>query len=77
MFLGAIVAVNAKVEVITPLLAEIVADVKVAITGVKALVGADISVILAAVDGTAVVAISVVATLLADILCVSSLSLRS
>ncbi|KLO12473.1 hypothetical protein SCHPADRAFT_941225 [Schizopora paradoxa] len=66
--LNAIVAVNAKVEVIIPLLTKIVAAVNVAIGDLKLLVGADVSVILAAVDGTAVVALSVVATLLADIL---------
>lgn len=65
------VDVDVKVEVITSLLAEIVADVKVALTSCQALIGADVDVILAAVDGTAVVALSVVATLLADILCVS------
>jgi len=67
--LTAFTAVDIKVDVVVELLAEIVAAVKVTLVGCKALIGADVSVILAAVDGTAVVALSVVATLLADILC--------
>ena len=59
---------NATVEVITPILTDIVSIIGVAVTDLKALVGADISVILCSVDGTVVVAVSVVAQLLADIL---------
>ena len=59
---------NATVEVITPILTDIVTIIGEAVIDLKALVGADISVILCSVDGTVTVAVSVVAQLLADIL---------
>ena len=62
---------NATVEVITPILEDVVSIVADVVVELKALVGADVSVILCAVDGVGVVAITVVAQLLADILLVS------
>ena len=67
---GFIVEANATVAVVSPLLTQIVAEVNVAIDACKLLVGAEVSEILLAVDGTVVVALSVVAGLLADVLCV-------
>ena len=65
---------TATSDAITVILKDIITVVGVAVTDLKALVGADISVILLAADGTAQVAVSVIAKLLADILIVSNVS---
>ena len=65
---------TATSDAITVILKDIITVVGVAVTDLKALVGADISVILLAADGTAQVAVSVIAKLLADILIVSHVS---
>ena len=62
---------NATVEVITPILTDIVEVVGGAVADLKLLVGAEVSVILASVDGTVQVTVTVIAQLLAEILCVS------
>ncbi|KLO07224.1 hypothetical protein SCHPADRAFT_945472 [Schizopora paradoxa] len=62
------VDVDVKVEVIVAVFAKIVVVLKDAYADCQLLIGADVDVILAAVDGTAIVAVAVVAGLLADIL---------
>ena len=64
---------NATVEVITPILTDIVEVVGGAVADLKLLVGAEVSFILASVDGTVQVTVTVIAQLLAEILCVSVL----
>ncbi|KAH8113588.1 hypothetical protein DFH11DRAFT_1599610 [Phellopilus nigrolimitatus] len=60
---------NATTETITPILKDVVSVIGDAVTDLKALVGQPISVILCSADGTAQVAVSVIAGLLADVLC--------
>jgi len=60
---------NATVEVITPILGEIVEIIGGAVVDLQALVGAELSVILCSVDGTVEVTVAVIAQLLADVLC--------
>jgi len=71
--LNAFSAADVKVEVVVDVLAEIVAEVKVAIVGCNGLIGADVAVILGGVD----VALSVVAGLLAEILCLVLVALAN
>lgn len=62
---------NCTTEVITPILNEIVGHVSVAISDLKLLVGAEVSVILCGVDGKVQATVSVVAELLCNVLHVS------
>ena len=59
---------NATAEVITPVLTGVVSIIADATVELQALVGLDISLILAPVDGTTVVTVGVIAQLVADIL---------
>lgn len=63
---------NATVEVITPILTDVVEVIGGAVADLKLLVGAEVAVILASVDGTVQVTVTVIAQLLAEILCVSA-----
>ncbi|THH10450.1 hypothetical protein EW145_g1324 [Phellinidium pouzarii] len=59
---------NATTAVITPILKDVVSIVNAAVVELKALIGEDVSVILCNVNGGGLVAVTVIAGLLADIL---------
>ncbi|KAI5117775.1 hypothetical protein M0805_003594 [Coniferiporia weirii] len=67
--LGYLNKANATTDVIVPILTDVVSVVADAVVDLKVLVGLDHDVIFASVDGYAVVTVSVIAHLLADVLC--------